>query len=293
MPAGRRTETAVIAFLACRVAVLTAVLAAVSVLAFAAATAGARPEDGGAGSLVARYLSWLMGLAPDAAAQERLWSSAALNGTAVLVIVLVSLPAAVYAATRPRGGNLGDRSVELFAGLALAAPPFLIAVIVIAAAGGSLGRPWPEGAAPASTWDRVWLPALFIGAWGSGRMIRHLRRYLALDSAAVIGGRARGLSRRRAFLRYAVGAALGPFLAGLGRLVPQLVSASMVVSWVLALPTAGALMLEALSGRDIGLAATVLVHLVAATVVGALMIDLLRLAVDPRLRGAATKRDAR
>lgn len=282
-----------IAFLARRVAVLTAVLAAVSVLAFAAATAGAGSEDGGAGSLIARYLSWLMDLAPDAAAQERLWFSAALNGVAVLVIVAVSLPAAVYAVTRPTAGNLGDRAVGLFAGLALAAPPFLIAVIATAAASGPLGTPWPEGAAPASTWDRVWLPALLVGAWGSGRMIRRLRRDLAraLNGTAVLGSRARGLSKRRAFWRYAVGEALGPFLAGLGRLVPQLVSASMVVSWVLALPTAGTLMLEALSGRDIGLAATVLVHLVAATAVGALMIDLLRLAVDPRLRRAATKRD--
>ncbi len=280
-----------VAFLARRVAALTAVLAAVSVLAFAAA---AGPDGGEAGSLVARYLSWLMGLAPDAAARARLWYTAVLNGAAVLVIVLVSLPVAVYAATRP--ASRGDRAVGLLSGLALAAPPFLIAVVATAAVGGPPGTPWPEGAAPA--WERVWLPALLVGAWGSGRMIRRLRRDLALDGAAVMGGRARGLSRRWAFWRYAVGVALGPFFAGLGRLVPQLVSASMVVSWVLALPTAGALMLEALmgesgGGRDFGLAATALVHLTAATAAGVLAFDLLRLVVDPRLRRAATKWDAR
>ena len=279
-----------IVFLARRVAALTAVLAAVSILAFAAAAA-AGLDGGEAGSLLARYLSWLMGLVPDAAAQARLWSTAALNGAAVLIIVLVSLPAAIYAATRPGAG--GDRAVGLLAGLALAAPPFLIAVVVTAAAGGLPGTPWPEGAAPA--WERVWLPALLVGAWGSGHMIRHLRRDLArgLDGAAVMGARARGLSRRWAFWRFAVGVALGPFFAGLGRLVPQLVSASIVVSWVLALPTAGALMLESLmgeslGGRDFGLAATALVHLTAATAAGVLAVDLLRLVVDPRLRRVAT-----
>ena len=92
-------------------------------------------------------------------------------------------------------------------------------------------------------------------------------------------------------LRYPVRMALLPFIADIGSLLPELVSGAVIVSQVMALPTTGPMLLQALRSQDMYLAGSFLMFLAVLTVIGVLLSDLALAALDPRIRlgGGATK----
>jgi len=78
--------------------------------------------------------------------------------------------------------------------------------------------------------------------------------------------------------------ALNPFISTAGWALPGLISGATIVSVVLSLPTAGPLLLKALMGQDMYLAASFLMLLSVLTVIGTLISDILLALIDPRIR---------
>lgn len=260
-------------FLIRRLLAMTTVLLVMTVIVFALfPLVPGGPEV----SMAERHWLWLMELTADVGGSMggKILLSAKLNASVVILIVAVSFTAGLYGAIRPHGW--GSKGVRLLAGLGVGAPPLLLALMIAALAGG-LGQPLPGG---------LWFPVIVVGVWGSARMTRRMRWELVheQDRGSMAVGRARGLSSSRALWAYPVRTALGPFFTGLGRLIPQVVAGTMVVSWVLSLPTAGAALLDALLVRDMLVAGTLLLILTALALVGVLISDMVRGAVDVRLR---------
>jgi peptide/nickel transport system permease protein len=100
----------------------------------------------------------------------------------------------------------------------------------------------------------------------------------------VVTARAKGLSETRVIMKYPVRAALNPFASTVGYLFPFIVSGSIIVSLVLALPTVGPLLLKALLAQDMFLAGTIMLMLGVMTVVGTFLSDLLLMWIEPRIR---------
>ena len=72
--------------------------------------------------------------------------------------------------------------------------------------------------------------------------------------------------------------------------MPALVGGSIIVSWVLSLPTLGVVLLEALRIEDVQLSGTMILLMGVLTVVGVFVSDLLLVVIDPRIRLTGPRR---
>jgi len=234
---------------------------------------------------------------------DRLWLTMIVAFATVLFTWIVAFPIGVYSATHQY--SLSDYAVTFFGMLGLAVPSFLLALVLLYLANVYLGisigglmepqyidQPWSWGKFH-SILQHLLIPTLVIGSSGTAAMIRRLRANLLdeLHKQYVVTGRAKGLPPGRLLLKYPLRMSLNPFIADIGSLLPELVSGAVIVSQVMALPTTGPMLLQALRSQDMYLAGSFLMFLAVLTVIGVLLSDLALAALDPRIRlgGGATK----
>jgi peptide/nickel transport system permease protein len=227
---------------------------------------------------------------------ESLFFTIILNFATVLFVYAVAFPIGIYSATRQY--SWADYGFTFFGYLGLATPNFLLGLILLyysnlwfgLSIGGLMapeyiGAPWSWGKAT-SVLAHLFVPVLVIGTSGTAAMIRRLRANLLdeLQKQYVVTARAKGLSERRILYKYPLRAALNPFIADIGNLLPSMISGSVIVSVVLNLPTIGPILLGSLQSQDHFLSGFILLFVAALTVLGMLVSDLLLAVVDPRIR---------
>ena len=227
---------------------------------------------------------------------DALWLTLLINLVVVVFVHVVSIPIAIYSATRQY--SIGDYVATFLGYIGLATPSFLLALILLyytnrwfgVSIGGLYdsrfaGQPW--------TWPKVQsllahlvVPTLVIGLGGTAAMIRRMRANLLdeLGKQYFVTAKAKGVPPTRALLKYPFRMSLNPFIADIGNLLPHLVSGSVLVSLVLSLPTVGPILLAALKSQDQFLAGFILMFVAVLTVVGMLISDLLLAVLDPRIR---------
>ena len=228
---------------------------------------------------------------------DRLLLTIVVSGAAVLLIWAIALPIGIYSAVRQY--SAGDYVFTFIGFLGIAIPNFMLALIVLyvgfkyfgATQIGGLFSPeyqlaeWSTG----RVWDLIKhlpVPAIILGLAGTAELIRIMRANLLdeLPRPYVVTARAKGLSARRAVLKYPVRAALNPFASTVGYLFPFIVSGSIIVSLVLGLPTVGPLLYKGLLAQDLFLAGAILLLLAVMTVVGTFISDMILMWIDPRIR---------
>lgn len=231
---------------------------------------------------------------------DRLLLTIVVSGAAVLLIWAIALPIGIYSAVRQY--SAGDYVFTFIGFLGIAIPNFMLALIVLyvgfkyfgATQIGGLFSPeyqlaeWSTG----RVWDLIKhlpVPAIILGLAGTAELIRIMRANLLdeLPRPYVVTARAKGLSARRAVLKYPVRAALNPFASTVGYLFPFIVSGSIIVSLVLGLPTVGPLLYKGLLAQDLFLAGAILLLLAVMTVVGTFISDMILMWIDPRIRFGA------
>lgn len=208
----------------------------------------------------------------------------------------VALPIGIYSAVKKY--SLGDYVFTLIGFVGLAAPNFLLALILMYVAVVEFGQDVTGLFSPAYvnapwSWDRVVdlgqhlvIPIIILGASSAASLIRIMRANLIdqLYQPYVITARAKGLKERTLLFRYPIRIALNPFISTLGWTIPHLVSGAVITSIILNLPTAGPLLLQSLLSQDIYLSGAFLLLLCLMTVIGTLLSDVLLVLVDPRIR---------
>jgi peptide/nickel transport system permease protein len=227
---------------------------------------------------------------------DALWLTLLVNLAVVVFVHLVSIPIAIYTATRQY--SVGDYFATFLGYLGLATPNFLLALILLyymnrwfgVSIGGLYdtqyaGQPWTWGKLQ-SLLSHLIVPTLVIGLGGTAAMIRRMRANLLdeLGKQYYVTAKAKGLPPTRALLKYPFRMSLNPFIADIGNLLPHLVSGSVLVSLVLSLPTVGPILLAALKSQDQFLAGFILMFVAVLTVIGMLISDLLLAWLDPRIR---------
>jgi peptide/nickel transport system permease protein len=125
-----------------------------------------------------------------------------------------------------------------------------------------------------------------LGTAGTATLLRIMRANLLdeLRKPYVVTARAKGLKEWRVILKYPVRVALNPIISLVGYLLPALISGSIIVSVILALPLIGPLLLRALLAEDLFMAAGIVLVLGALTIIGTFVSDILLVFVDPRIR---------
>jgi peptide/nickel transport system permease protein len=231
---------------------------------------------------------------------ELIWERMALSICLALSTLLftwaVAFPIGVYSAVKKY--SIGDYVATTFGFIGLATPNFLIALVLMyigvvhfgADVGGLFSdeyetAPW-SWAKVVDLLKHLWIPVVILGTSSTASLIRVMRANLLdeLHKPYVTTARAKGLGELRLLIKYPVRLALNPFVSTIGWAFPQLISGAVITAFVLSLPTAGPLLLQALLAQDMYLAGAFILLLCSLTVVGMLVSDILLALIDPRIR---------
>ncbi|RYG88047.1 MAG: ABC transporter permease [Alphaproteobacteria bacterium] len=227
---------------------------------------------------------------------ERLGLSFALEISTLIFAWSVALPIGIYSAVKKY--SVGDYVASVVGFIGLAVPNFLIALVlmyiaVVFFAADVSGLYSPEYRDAPWSWNKflnllshMWIPVIILGTSTVAGLIRIMRANLLdeLNKPYVTTARAKGLTEFGLIMKYPVRLALNPFVSTIGWAFPQLISGAVITAYVLALPTSGPLLLQALLAQDMYLAGAFILLLCCFSIVGMLVSDILLAIVDPRIR---------
>jgi len=220
---------------------------------------------------------------------ERLQVTVPLALMAITISTTLALVLGVYAASRHN--TVGDWGVMVFGQLGIAVPSFWFAILLVLLfavtlgwfnAGGFPG--WAGGTWPAI--KALILPALSL-ALVQGAILARVTRSAVLEVLRedfVRTARAKGLSRRQTLWRHVVRNALIPVVTILGLQLSALLTGTIIIENVFFLPGLGRLVFQSISQRDLVVVKDVVVLFAALVVSINFVVDLLYVAIDPRLK---------
>lgn len=308
-----------------RIAVLAASLAVSSILVFAfmavlpgdparvalgvnasdQSVASLRTEFGLDRPLVAQYFSWVGGLfrfdfgdsyisrapiGPQIA--DRLQVSLWLVVTSMVIAVVIAVPIGSLMAVWHR--RISGMLLSAVSQVGVAIPAFLAGILLITVFAVKLGwlpaNGWtPPAQDPAMFLKQLTLPALSLGLVQAAVLTRYVRSSVldVLREDYLRTARAKGLRPMPALFRHGLRNASVPVVTVLGLQLATLLIGAVVVERVFVIPGLGSLLLDAVSNRDLILVQDVVMVLVVAVLLVNFVVDLLYVAIDPRMRAGA------
>jgi len=205
---------------------------------------------------------------------------------ATFIGVLVGVPMGVFAA-RNRG-KLPDSAARLYSLVGYAIPDFYLGALLLIVF--ALNLQWfPINGGGDGFLDGLYhviLPAITLAALKSAFMGR-LTRTALLDTLGkdyVRTARAKGASEARVIYRHGLRNALLPLTTGLGLSILSTLSGAVAVELVFNRPGIGSLLINSIAQRDYPVIQAGVVIFAFFVVVINLVIDLVYLAIDPRIR---------
>jgi peptide/nickel transport system permease protein len=214
---------------------------------------------------------------------ERLPATLELTLGALLVAIVISLPAGTVAAWYNR--RWPDYGATTLAVLGESVPNFWLGIMLILVFGVHLGLLPVSGRSGIAS---VVLPSLTLGTGMAAMLTRLMRSGLleVLRQDYVRTAAAKGLRPRALLVKHAMRNALLAYLTVLGMQAASLMAGSVVTEQVFAWPGIGLLAVQAINSRDMAVvqAIVILASLVVMTV--NLAVDLLYALIDPRIQYA-------
>ena len=226
----------------------------------------------------------------------RLGLTMALSLLSLVLMWVIAVPVGIYSATHKYSGLDHLLTFLTFGGLSI--PDFLLGLVYlfigIFVFGVSLSglsapelaeAPW-SAARVLDLVNRLFWPALILGAGGTAQLVRILRGSMleVTGQQFVRTARAKGLPERVVINRHAVRVAINPLISVMGMQLPQLISGATILGIVLSIPTTGPMLIRALTSQDMYLAGTFLLFLSLMLMVGNLLADVALALMDPRIR---------
>ncbi|MBI5341779.1 MAG: ABC transporter permease [Deltaproteobacteria bacterium] len=204
-----------------------------------------------------------------------------LAAASLLVAVSIAVPLGILSAMRRRSWL--DHLSAFLAMLGLSMPNFWLGPLLILVFSIHLGL-FPVGGY--GTARHLVLPALTMGTGMAAILMRMLRSSLLeeIHREYVRAASAKGLSRRAAVLRHALGNSLIPVLTVLGLQFGALLAGSVITETIFSWPGIGRLTIQAIDARDYPLVQGCVLFIALCTVAVNLATDLLYSRLDPRIR---------
>jgi len=205
---------------------------------------------------------------------------------AFIISTVVGVSLGVLAAVKKR--SVFDRGAVAGAVLGVSAPTYAVGLVLLYAFALQLG--WFPVIGPGSGFaDRFWhltLPAITLATTGTALTMKMTRAALidALDQDAVFFARARGVSGRRILFVYGLRNALMPIITAAGIVLTVMFTGAVLTEVTFALPGVGTLLIDSISSKDIPMVQGTTLLVAVLVVAVNLIIDLLYLVVDPRVR---------
>ena len=253
-----------------------------------------------------RYASWVRGaLAGDLGNSvaydtpiaeligERLAVTVPLAVLAMALTTVLALAAGLYAAARHN--RLGDVGVMAASQFGIAIPNFWFAILLILlfsvrlewfAAGGFAGWTEESGGGLWEGLQSLVLPAVALAVVQAAILARITRSALldVLREDFVRTARAKGLSQRAVLWRHVLRNAAVPVLTVMGLQFANLLTGTVVIENVFALPGLGRLVFQAIANRDLLVVQNIVLLLAAMVIVINFCVDIAVAWIDPRLK---------
>ena len=217
-----------------------------------------------------------------------------LNAFVVLATWLVALPLGVYAALHWR--SFTDRLLTLLSSFGMAAPPFVIALLVgnfvvdtqVLPFGGIVSANFDTltvGEQALDLASHLIIPVSVLTLAGIASIQRQMRGNLldVLQAEYVRVARAKGLAEHVVIYKHAVRTAINPLITMLGYEFSALLSGSLIIEQVLNYPGLGQFIYQALLRSDTNTVMASLVMSAIMLIIGNLLADILLKIVDPRI----------
>jgi len=212
---------------------------------------------------------------------ERVPATLALTIPALILKLLIGIPAGIYAALHRN--RFADRLTMMVSVAGFTVPSFVLGLVLVLIFSVTLG--WlPSGGQ--DHWSSGILPVITLSAAGAAVLARFTRSAMleVLGQPYVRTASAKGLSWRRVVVDHALPNAAIPTVTIVGFMVGSLVAGAVVVESVFSWPGVGRLLVLAVSNRDLAVVQTILLLVAACMVCANLTVDMLYGWIDPRLR---------
>lgn len=215
--------------------------------------------------------------------------SAQLGFFAMLFALAIGLPAGIIAALHR--GRWQDRAATLVAILGVSVPAIVLGPLLVWLFALTLSwlpvAQWAgldEGIVP--YFSHLILPAITLGAGLSAIVARLTRASLlqVLGEDYIRTAHAKGLARRTVTIRHGLRNSLIPVVTYLGPLAAAVLTGSLVVEQIFAIPGMGRYFVSSITSRDYPMVMAVVVIYAFIIVVVNLVVDVLYLFIDPRIR---------
>lgn len=219
----------------------------------------------------------------------RLPVTAELAIVAVFMSVLLAIPLGIASAYKQ--GKAVDNTISGFVQFLLSVPPFVVGIFLI------WGLALKAGVLPATGWTRlsqsitkniesVILPASALAFSQLAVFTRLVRADMitTLQENYVLSARAKGLSDGYVLFRHAFRPSSLSLITVVGLNIGALLGGTVVIEQLFAVPGLGRKLLEAINNRDIMVVQGVVLFISAVYVIINTVVDLIYMAVDPRIR---------
>lgn len=212
---------------------------------------------------------------------ERIPATLQLTIPALLMKVLIGIPAGVYAALHRQ--SFTDRGVILLAVLGFTIPSFVMGLLLVLVFSVLLGV-LPSGGQ--DTWMHGILPTITMSIGGIGILARFSRSAMieVMGQPYIRTASAKGLKWPDVVWRHALPNASLPIVTIVGFMVGSLIAGAVVVESIFSWPGIGRLLVVSVTNRDLAVVQCILLMIAATMVVSNLVVDLLYGWLDPRLR---------
>jgi ABC-type dipeptide/oligopeptide/nickel transport system permease component len=210
---------------------------------------------------------------------------------AMALAILVGMPTGLYAAFHH--GTWQDRSSMLVAILGVSVPALVLGPLLYWIFGLELGwLPVAKWVPPSENFvefvRHAILPAITLGASAAAIISRLTRASVlqVLNEDYIRTARAKGLPPRLVTTRHALRNALIPVVTYLGPLTAAVVTGSLVVEQIFAIPGMGRYFVSSITSRDYPMIMAVVVIYSIIIMFANLIVDILYVYLDPRIRHA-------
>ncbi len=220
---------------------------------------------------------------------QRLPVSVELGIIALLTALLVSIPIGVYSAIRQ--DTLGDYLGRSLSIVFISVPSFWIATMVMVYP--AIWWGWAPSLVYIPLTKNVGgnllqfvIPGFIMGMVMGGTLMRMTRTMMleVLRQDYIRTAWAKGLNERTVIIRHALKNAFIPIVTIIGVMVPMVISGTIVIEQIFALPGVGLMTFEALTLRDYPVISGVNIVLATMVLVVNLVVDLAYAWLDPRIK---------
>ena len=203
-----------------------------------------------------------------------------LGGIAVLVVLLLGIPAGILSAVKRDA--LPDHVIRLIVTLGQTIPNFVLATLLIYIFSAHF-RILPSYGL--RTWKHYILPVMALSGYSLSFVARLTRSSMleTLQQDYIRTARAKGVPEFQVIFKHALRNSLIPIVTLLGGLIPSLIGGSVIIESIFSIPGIGQYYVTAVNNQDLSIIMGETV-IIAALYIGVLFItDLLYVVVDPRI----------